>query len=151
MVDGPAVDVEFVAMPAVRAQARGDHARRGEPAVAVARLEHDRARPVAEQDAGRAVVPIHEARESLCADHERTLIRAGTQKFLRGHDRVDEAAADSLQVESGALDDAESGLNLSGDRGKRVVRRRRGDNDEVNVGRRQAAAAQRRLSRLEGQ
>ena len=79
------------------------------------------------------------------------LCRAGTQEFFRRHDREDEAAADSLQIESDPLDDAERGLNLSRDRGKRIVGSRRGDDDEINVGRLEAAVAQRRLSRLEGQ
>ena len=138
-------------MPAVRAQARGDHAGRGEPAVARARLKHDRPRPIAEQDAGRAVAPIQDARKGLGADHQRAPVRAGTQEFLRRHDRIDEAGADRLQVESGALDDPKFGLDLGGDRGKRVVGRRCGDDDEIDVCRLEPAAAQRRLSRIDRQ
>ena len=92
-----------------------------------------------------------EPRKGLGADHQRALVRAGAQEFLRRHESIDEAGADRLQVEGGALDNAKIGLDLSGDRGKRVVGRRRGDDDEIDVGSLEPAAAQRRLSRLGGQ
>ena len=122
---GAAVDVELGAVAPVRPELRGDDAGRVGRTVALARLQHDRARPVAEQHAGRTVAPVEDAGESLRADHQRPLVRPGDEELVGRRDRVDEAGADRLQVEGRALDDAEIGLDLGRDRGKGVVGGRR--------------------------
>jgi len=55
------------------------------------RLEHDGAGAIAEQHAGRAVVPVEDAREGLGADHQRPLVRACAQERVGDRERVDEA------------------------------------------------------------
>ena len=100
---GAAVDIELVAVAAVGAQLRGDEHAATRPAVARARLQHDRPGAVAEQDAGRAVLPVEDAREGLGADHQRALVRAGGQELVGGRHGEDEAGADRLKVEGGAV------------------------------------------------
>src|SRR3954469_3774504 len=87
------------------------------------RLEHDRAGAVPEQDAGGAVRPVEDAREGLGADDESALVRAGGEELVGGRNAVDEAGAHRLQIEGGAVVDAEPGLYLRRRRGKGVVGR----------------------------
>ena len=109
------------------------------------RLEHDRPRPVAEQHAGRAVGPVEQAREGLGADHQRALVRAGDEELVGRRDGEDEAGADRLQIEGDAVSDPERRLHLGRHRRKRVVGRRGGDDDEVDVGGLQPGVGERRL------
>ena len=78
--------------------------------------------------------PMTSAR--LCEPEVRNLSAVAT--------RVDEAGADRLQVEGGAVVDAEPGLDLRRGRREGVVRRRGRADDEVDVGR---ARARRRRAR----
>ena len=98
-----AIDVELVAVPAVGAQMRGEHAAVAELAVAAPRFQHHRAGAVAEQHAGGAVGPVENAREGLGADDQRALVRARAQELVGRRQRVDEAGADRLQVEGRAV------------------------------------------------
>ena len=97
-------------------------------------LQHHRAGAVAEQHAGRAVLPVEQARKGFGADHQRALVRAGGEELVGGGDGEDEAGADRLKVEGDALSDAERGLDLARRGGEGVVGRRGRDDDEVDVG-----------------
>ena len=107
--------------------------------------------PVAEEHAGGAVVPVEDAREGFGADHEGALVRARLQELVGRRDRVDEAGADRLQVEGGAVGHAETGLDHGGGRREGVVRRRGGADDEVDVGGRQPGIGEGRLGRLDAE
>ena len=106
----------------------------GEDAGRVRGLEHDRARAVAEEHAGAAILPVEDAREDLGADHERAAMRARADEEVGGGERVDEARAHGLHVEGRAALHAELRLQQAGARRKHHVGRRGGDDDEVDVG-----------------
>jgi hypothetical protein len=113
----------------------------------IGRLEHDGARTVAEQHAGAAVVPVEDAREGLCADHQRTLVGAGANELVGDAEGVDEAAADRLQVEGRrAVGDAQLALQDRGGAGENVIRRRSGQHDQVDVVRLAAGRLERPLA-----
>src|SRR3977135_387418 len=98
-------------MPAVGAQMSGQYAAVGSSTRLVLRLEYDRAGAVAEQHAGTAVVPVENARKRLGADDERPLVGPRAQEIIGGRQRKDEAGAYRLQVERGAMIDAERVLD----------------------------------------
>ena len=66
----PAIDEKQVLEAAVRMKVRRQNATVGCVAAALGALQNQRARPVAEQHAGRAVGPVHQARECFGADHQ---------------------------------------------------------------------------------
>ena len=115
------------------------------------RLEHDRPRAVAEEDARGPIIPVEDAGEGLGPDHEGALVGAGAQEVVGGRNRIDEAAADRLQVERRPFDDAEIGLDLGRDRRKRVVGRRGRHDHEVDVRRLKTGLSQRGLRSPGGQ
>ena len=130
---------------------RGEHAAVGRLTGLVLRLEHDRAGAVAEQHAGTAIVPVENARERLGADHQRALVGAAAQEIVGGRERKDEAGAHRLQIEGGAMMDAE--LVLDRDRGRRkgVVRRRGRQHDQVDRLGIEPGVFQRRARRVDRQ
>src|SRR5688572_22489521 len=93
------------------------------PALLLLRLEHDRARPVAEQDAGRTIAPIKDAGESLRANDQSALEVSGLEKTVRSGECKDEARAYGLQVERRAVGDAEAGLDRDCAGRKGLIRR----------------------------
>ena len=83
-----AVDIQFRLVTAVGPQMCGQN-----PAVRTGAglrhgVEHDRARPVAEQHAGGAIVPIKQPRKSLRPDDERPLEAAGLEEAIGGSKRI---------------------------------------------------------------
>ena len=100
--------------------------------VPVSAPQHERAGAVAEQYAGRAVLPVEQAREGLGADHQRGPGLARDQKLVGHREREDEAAADRLQVEPDGAERAE--LALHGHRAGRegVVRGGGREHDQVD-------------------
>ena len=98
----------------------------------VCAVEHDGAGAVAEQHAGGAVGPVENARKGLRADHQRAGERARLEQAIGRRQRVDEAGAHRLQVEGGAMGDAELGLHRHGAGRKGVVRRRGRQHDEID-------------------
>ena len=71
----------------------------------------------------KASAPITSARLNIAA----------FQIVVGGRQSENEARADRLHVEGGALGDAELGLDGDGGRGKGLVRGRGGEDDEVDV------------------
>ena len=96
-------------------------------------FEHHGTSAVAEQHTRRAIVEIQNAREHFGADDQRALGGAGPDQRIRNRQRIDEAAAHSLHVERGATCDAEFVLEDGGGRGENHVRRRRRDDDQVDL------------------
>src|SRR5579885_1259751 len=99
------------------------------------RLQNDRARAVAEQNASAAILPVENARESFRADHECRVERAGAQILVGSRKREDETRAYRLHVERRALLDAEFGLNRDRCRGESLVGRRGREHDQVDFAR----------------
>ena len=90
----PAVDEQLGLVAAVGAQMRGYHAAVGGGlARLLLRLQNHRARAIAEQHAGAAIIPVEDARESLGADHQRALEGAGAV-VLEAQEQPGKAATD---------------------------------------------------------
>ena len=87
-------DLDQVAVLTVGLERRREHA-----AGLVAALEHDRARRVAEQDADRALLVVHEARQPFAAREQHALIARRLQHARRDLEPVHEAGAGRVHVE----------------------------------------------------
>ena len=117
----------------VRLSAIGAH-HRGQQAVRVgAVLQDRRARAVAEQHAGVAVLPIDDGGELLRADDQDGVVGAGHDELLGDFQAVDEARAGGLQVEGGGAVRADLSLHQAGGGGKGHVRRDGGHDDQVDL------------------
>ncbi|ENN85877.1 hypothetical protein RHSP_17726 [Rhizobium freirei PRF 81] len=129
----PAVDVELFLVRAIGAQACGQHAAIRVGAAPLARFENQRTGAVTEENAGRAIRPIEDAGKRLGADDQHTLGKAAANIGVGSRHRIDETAADGLNIEGKAVMHAEPVLNI--DRGcrKGVVRRRRRDDDQIEI------------------
>ena len=125
------------------------HAAVGAVALALAGLEHQRAGAVAEEHAGRAVLPVEDAGEGLGPDHQRVPRLPGLEEVVGDGERVDEAGADRLHVEGGAPGVAEHRLHPGRGRGEGLVRGRRRQHDEVEIGAADARAGKRDLARFQ--
>ncbi len=111
--------------------------------------EHHRARAVAEQHAGAAVVPVEDAREHFGADHQSFFVLAGFDERVCGCHGIDEAAAYRLHIECRAVLRAELRLQQAGGAGKDVVGGGGRDNDQVDLGGRHARRLEGTAARLE--
>ena len=129
----PTIDIKLGLVAAVRPQMAGQDA----PIALFARLQlplhHHGAGAVAEQHAGGAVAPVQNAREGLSADHQGTLGGARFQHPIDHRQRVDKARADRLEVECGTVSNAEPRLHGDGRRREGLIRRRGGDDDQVDA------------------
>src|SRR5690606_30412390 len=121
----------------------------GKDAGLVVGAQDDRAGAVAEQHAGRAVLPVENARQRLGADHQRRARLPGADEAVRYGQRVNEAAAYRLHVESHCALVAEALLQQAGGAGKHLVGGGRGDDDEIEVLGPHARSFQRLLARFE--
>ena len=121
----------------------------GEDAGRLARTQHHGAGAVAEQHAGAAVVPVEDAREGLRADHQRGRSDTALDETVGDRHAVDEAGTHRLDVERRSLGHAEFGLHARRRGGKRLVGRRRRQNDQVEVGRLDAGVVERPLRGLD--
>ena len=74
-------------------------------------LQHERAGAVAEQHAGRAVGPVHQARHGLRADQKHGLGLPGLDEIVGDREAVDEAGTHRLHVEGRAARHAEPRLD----------------------------------------
>ncbi len=98
-------------------------------------LEHNGARAVAKKNAGRAIRPIENARERFGTDDERSVRLSGLQEIIRNRQCIDEPRAHRLDIESGALRDAEHLLDFHRRRREGAIGRRGRANDEIDVDR----------------
>ena len=118
---------------------------RRENAGLVARGYHYSASAVTEQDTGAAIVPVEDARVHFCPDHQHMSGLAGADEQIRNRECVHEAAAHCLHVERRTTCNPELRLKDACRAGKYDVRRRRCDNDEVDIRRIHACRMQRPL------
>ena len=131
---GSAIDIEQLVMPPVGMEFRRQHTapRRR---VAVASPEHNGARAVAEQDAGRAILPVEDAAERFRPDDQRVGRRACADHAFRDRDGIKKARADRADIERDAIVDAECCLNQRRARRESLVGGCRRQHDQVDVGR----------------
>ena len=99
------------------------------------RAQHHRPRPVAEQHAGRPVLPVEDPGKGLRTDHQGGSRLAEANEIVGDVERIDEARANRLDVECRAPLHAERVLHAGRGGGEGLVGRRGGDNDEVEIGR----------------
>ncbi len=99
----------------------------------VGSLDHDRARAVAKQHAGTAVVPVQDAREHFGADDQGHLGAAGLYEGIGRGQGIDKAAAYRLDIECGPALGAQIGLHQASRTGKHEVGSGSGDDDQVDV------------------
>ncbi len=85
--------------------------------------DHGRARAVGEDDAGRAVRPVHPLGELLGADHQHVPGRARPDRVAGRRERVAEPGAGRVQVVGARRDDAQPGRHGGGGVGDRASRR----------------------------
>ncbi|MNV16337.1 hypothetical protein D3C71_1070940 [compost metagenome] len=124
---------------------------RGQDAGLVGGLQHHGAGAVAEQHAGTAVIPVQDARKHLGADNQRATCAARADEAVGGGQRVHEAAAHGLHIESRRTLGAQIGLHQASRAGKHKVRGGRGHHDEVDFGSVYAGIGQRAARGLGGQ
>src|SRR5947207_13363424 len=94
-------------------------------------LENGRSRPVSEQNARRAVLPIHDRAHLLRSDHERGLGRARHDESFSDTHRVEPARACSADIESGGASRTELRLDIDGVSWKTPVRSSGTEHDQV--------------------
>ena len=123
----------------------------GSGAVAFARLQDQRARAVAEENAGSPVGPVHQPAEGFGADDQHAARCPRDDQSIGIGQGKDEAGADRLHVKGKAARHAKLGLDHRRGRRKGQIGGRGGDDDGVNVARRQPRIGQRRLRRPRAQ
>ena len=96
------VDVESVVVAAIGIEMGREHAA-FDCAVTLGGLQHHRAGTVSEQDTGRPVLPVENARKGLRADHQCIACLTKPEKIIGDRKRIDEARADGLHIEGRAL------------------------------------------------
>ena len=99
----------------------------------VRRRQHDRAGPVAEQDAGVPVGVVEEAGQQLRADDQDVLRQPARDVGVRRRVGVDEAGAGRRDVHRGRRRVADRLLDQGGRRGHPVVGRERREQDQVDL------------------
>ena len=134
-----------VGIASICMQARSEYSRM------FASREDHRARAVAEKHARSAILPVEDAGVHFGANNQCVTILPGFHQVVGGRQRVDEAAANRLHVESGAVRDAELCLEQARGARKNHVRGRRRDDDEIDVLRRDAGGLDRLAARRQRQ
>ena len=106
----------------------------GQQAVGIgAVLQNGRARAIAEQHAGVAVLPVNDGRKFFRADDQHSVVGAGHDKLLADFQAVNESGTGGFEIEGGGAVRADFLLHQAGGGGKRHVWRDGGDDDEVNL------------------
>src|SRR5439155_10391100 len=106
----------------------------GEQAVGVGTmLQNGRARAVAEEHAGVAVLPVDDGGESFGADDQHRFVGAGHDELLADFQSVDETGASGFDVESGGVSGAELLLHQAGGGGEEHVRSDGGDDNQLDL------------------
>ncbi len=106
-------------------------------------FQHQRARAVAEQHAGGAVRPVHDAAEGFGPDHQHAVGLTRDDQRIGIGQRKDEARADGLNIEGKAFGHAQIGLHHGGRGREGQVGGRGRHDDRVDVVRRQPGIVQR--------
>ena len=101
--------------------------------VVFTRLQQNRPRGVAEQDAGLAVGIVHDGAHCVRADDKHLVVRACFNKFRANLQRIDKGTARGQHVESPGMFRANAVLYKTSRRRKEHVRRNAGHNDEIDI------------------
>src|SRR3546814_9832100 len=102
------------------------------------RLQYHCPSAIAEQDTGRAIIPIHDAAHGFRADNERAVGHSAPDHIVGNGKGVEEAGENGLKVECEAIRYPQSGLNLHRARRESVLGRRGRQYDQshdVEIGR----------------
>jgi hypothetical protein len=113
-------------------------------------LENRRACPVAEQHASIAIRPIDDGRKFFGADDQHGLVRARHNELLADFERINEPGTGGFDVEGGGPLGADFLLHEASGRRKRHVGRDGGDDDQIDLLRRNVAAFHRAHGGLGG-
>ena len=113
-------------------------------------LQHGGARAVAEEDAGVAILPVHDGGEFLRADHQHGVVRAGHDELLPDLECVNEPGAGRLDVERRRVVCAEFFLHKTGRCREGHVRRDGGEDDQIDIGGIDLGPLKRALRRVGG-
>ena len=97
------------------------------------RFEHNARCAVAEKDAGSPVLPIENPRKGFGSDDKGSFVRSRGQEFVCRRQSEDKSRTDRLEIEGSTAGHADRRLNLRRDGGKRKIRRRSGDNEQIDV------------------
>ena len=113
---------------------RRQNAAIGNRPLAFLRFQHERASTITKENAGGAILPIENARKGFRTDDQRTLGKACAQMRIGSRHGIDKAGAHGLHIECITVGHAQAVLDVDGRGRKRVVRRRGGDDDEIDIG-----------------
>src|SRR3546814_823792 len=97
------------------------------------RAQHCGACAIAEENAGRAILPIQNATEGFCSDDQCVLRRSCPDHACRHRKGIEEAGANGGDVKGDTIRDAKRGLNLGRAGWKGLVRCGGRQNDQVDV------------------
>ncbi len=89
--------------------------------------QNDRARTIAEQDAGLSIAPIYDARHRLRPDHERATRLSGPHELIRDAEAIDEPTARRFETEGRRTPNTELLLHEAGYVREDEIRSRRTD------------------------
>src|SRR5690349_23706480 len=100
---------------------------------------------VAEQNAGRAILPVNDGAHFLGADDQRGFGRAGHDQTFSGAHRVEPASAGGADIERSSPRRTELGLDVDSSRRKKSIRCGGAENDDVDLSRMNASLLHRDL------
>ena len=144
---GAAIDVKQVLEAAIGMQIGRQDAPVGIGASAVLRFQHQRARAVAEQNAGAAVFPVHQLGKGLGADDQHAAGLTCDHQRIGGGQGIDKSGADRLHVEGKTGRHAKLGLHHRCRRGKGEIGGRGRNDHRIDIDGIHAGIAQRRAGR----
>ena len=128
-----AIDIEQVVVAAVAVQAMGENAMVSGGTGAGFGAQHHGTGAIAEQNAGGAILPIEQSRKSFGTDDQRGAVRARRQQRIGDRQGIEKPGTDRRDIEGDAMRHAQFVLDDGGTGGKGLVRRRGGDDDEVDI------------------
>jgi hypothetical protein len=131
----PAIHIKLVTMSPVGTKHRIQNTPILQRPLAGLRLKNNSSGTIPKQHACRPVGPVKNARKRLCANHQRPFVRARNQKLVGDRQRIDKSRAHRLHVECRTAMNAECRLHLCRCRGKGIIRRRRCQHDQIDIGR----------------
>ena len=131
----PAIHIKLVTMSPVGTKHRIQNTPILQRPLAGLRLKNNSSRTIAKQHACRPVGPVKNARKRLRANHQRPFVRARNQKLVGNRQRIDKSRAHRLHVKRRTAMNPECRLHLCRGRGKGIIRRRRCQHDQIDIGR----------------
>jgi hypothetical protein len=123
----------------------------GKDAGGIRRLQNHRAGAITEQDTGRAVAEIQNTRKHFRADDQRLVGSTRLDHGIGNRQRINEAAANRLDVECRTTGSAQLVLKDAGRGREHHVRRGGCHDDQVDLGGQYVGSFQGALGRFQGQ